>query len=148
MLSPIQRWIIFGVFCLATVGFMSLEASLIWAMIDKGSSGGSTVAAVMNTTVLGGIGFLFKKLVEDTFVKPELLPMGRLHRLAMDRSGIIEDGRRSNREVFETRKALVTGTLRFVEETLQGWVPGSHLELCVFGRCKRATAVQLLRLQP
>ncbi|BAV48093.1 hypothetical protein MesoLj113a_19360 [Mesorhizobium sp. 113-1-2] len=132
MLSPIQRWIIFGVFCLATVGFMSLEASLIWAMIDKGFSGGSTVAAVMNTTVLGGIGFLFKKLVEDTFVKPELLPMGRLHRLATDRSGIIEDGRRSNREVFETRKALVTGTLRFVEETLQGWVPGSHFELCVF----------------
>ncbi|TIT31921.1 MAG: hypothetical protein E5W65_27060 [Mesorhizobium sp.] len=132
MLSPIQRWIIFGVFCLATVGFMSLEASLIWAMIDKGFSGGSTVAALMNTTVLGGIGFLFKKLVEDTFVKPELLPMGRLHRLATDRSGIIEDGRRSNREVFETRKALVTGTLRFVEETLQGWVPGSHFELCVF----------------
>lgn len=132
MLSPIQRWIIFGVFCLATVGFMSLEASLIWAMIDKGFSGGSTVAALMNTTVLGGMGFLFKKLVEDTFVKPELLPMGRLHRLATDRSGIIEDGRRSNRDVFETRKALVTGTLRFVEETLQGWVPGSHFELCVF----------------
>jgi hypothetical protein len=58
--------------------------------------------------------------------------MGRLHRLATDRSGIIEDGRRSNRDVFETRKALVTSTLRFVEETLQGWVPGSHFELCVF----------------
>ncbi len=132
MLNPIQRWIIFGLFCFATVGLMSLEGFLIFAMIDKGFSGGSTVAALMNTTVLGGIGFLFKKLVEDTFVKTELLPMGRLHRLATDRSGIIEDGRRSNRDVFETRKALVTGTLRFVEETLQGWVPGSHFELCVF----------------
>ncbi|MEI9415751.1 hypothetical protein [Mesorhizobium sp. Cs1321R2N1] len=132
MLNPTQRWIIFGMFCLATVGFMSLEASLVWAMVDKGFSGGSTVAAIMNTTVLGGIGFLFKKLVEDTFVKAELLPMTRLHRLATDRSGIIEDARRSKRDTFETRKSLVTGTLRFVEETLQGWVSGSHLELCVF----------------
>lgn len=132
MLNPIQRWIIFGLFCLATMCFMALEAFLIWSMIDKGFSGGSTVAALLNTTVLGGLGFLFKKLVEDTFVKAELLPMGRLHRLATDRSGILEDGRRSNRDAFETRKALVTGTLRFVEETLQGWVPGSHFELCVF----------------
>lgn len=132
MLNPIQRWIIFGLFCLATVGSMSLEGFLIFSMIDKGFSGGSTVAALINTTVLGGIGFLFKRLVEDTFVNNELLPMGRLHRLATDRSGIIEDGRRSSRDVFETRKALVTGTLRFVEETLQGWVPGSHFELCVF----------------
>ncbi len=132
MLNPIQRWIIFCVFCLATMSFMSLEGFLIFAMVDKGFSGGSTVAALMNTTVLGGLGFLFKRLVEDTFVKSELLPMGRLHRLATDRSGIIEDGRRSNRDVFETRKALVTNTLRFVEETLQGWVPGSHFELCVF----------------
>jgi hypothetical protein len=114
------------------MSFMSLEGFLIFAMVDKGFSGGSTVAALMNTTVLGGLGFLFKRLVEDTFVKSELLPMGRLHRLATDRSGIIEDGRRSNRDVFETRKALVTNTLRFVEETLQGWVPGSHFELCVF----------------
>lgn len=132
MLSPIQRSIIFGLFCLATLGSMCLEGFLIFAMVDKGFSGGSTVAALMNTTVLGGIGFLFKKIVENTFVKAELLPMGRLHRLATDRSGIIDDGRRSHRDVFETRKALVTSTLRFVEETLQGWVPGSHFELCVF----------------
>ncbi|WP_339821507.1 hypothetical protein [Sulfitobacter dubius] len=86
----------------------------------------------MNTMVLGGIGVLFKKLVEDTFVKPELLPMDRLHQLATTRNKILETARRNKQDVLETRKALVTDTLQFIEKTLHGWVPGAHFELCVF----------------
>lgn len=119
-------------FCITTVVCLGLEAKLVWSMIDKGFSGGSTVAAVMNTLVLGGVGLLFKRLVEDTFVKPELLPMSRLRQFATERSGILESARKSNQDEFDVRKALVTNTLQFVESTLRGWVPGEHFELCVF----------------
>ena len=132
MLNSIQRSIIFGIFCIATLAVVGLDVALVWAMIANGFSSGATVAAIMNTLFLGGIGLLFKRLVEDAFIKPELLPMSKLHQLATERSGILENARRNNQDSFDTRRALITSTLKFVESTLQGWIPGSHFELCVF----------------
>lgn len=132
MLNSFQRSTIFGIFCVATLVCVGLDVALVWAMIANGFSSGATVAAVMNTLFLGGIGLQFKRLIEDAFIKPELLPMSKLHQLATERSGILESARRNNQDSFDTRRALVTSTLRFVESTLQGWIPGSHFELCVF----------------
>lgn len=132
MLNSTQRWIIFALFCLATITCLGIEVVLVWSMINKDFSAGSTVATVMSTLLLGGIGVLFKKIVENTFVKPEMLPMDRLHQLATERSSILENSRINNQDEFQTKRLLITKTLQFTERTLNGWIPGTHFEFCVF----------------
>ena len=132
MLNSGQRWTIFVIFCLSVILCLGLEALLIWSMITEGFSGGKPVAAVLNTLLLGGLGLMFNKMVENTFVTPEILPMARLHQLATKRSRILDSARSSGLDIFETKRELVTNTLQFMEATLTGWASGSHLEFCVF----------------
>jgi hypothetical protein len=65
-------------------------------------------------------------------LKSEVLPIRRLQRLASERNTTIDGAGSSGQSTYEARKSLVTGTLKFAEETLRGWIPGSHFELCVF----------------
>ena len=55
-----------------------------------------------------------------------------LHRFAAERCRIIEQAMQSEQDPFITRQVLVGNTLKFAEESLTGWVSGSHFELCVF----------------
>jgi hypothetical protein len=114
------------------IGFLALEAYVVWAIVDKGFTNTRAVTGLLGGGLLLGIGLQFKKLFENNFLKREVLPMRRLHKLATERSSINEVARRANRDVFETRQALVTNTLKFIEETLHNWVKGTHFELCVF----------------
>jgi hypothetical protein len=129
MLAPLQRWIVFIVFCIATLVFLSLEAYLIWSVIDNGLTVGKGIGTLLNAGGLAGCGVLFHKLIEMNFLNREILPMARLRGLASGRNVII---RRNNQDIYGIRRELVTNVLRFAEETLRGWIPGSHLELCVF----------------
>jgi hypothetical protein len=61
-----------------------------------------------------------------------MLNITNLHRFASARCSIIENALRGGQELYLTRQDLVTNTLKFCEESLRGWVPGSHFELCVF----------------
>ena len=61
-----------------------------------------------------------------------MLNTTHLHRFASARCNIIENTLRSGEDLYATRQNLVTNTLKFSEESLKGWVPGSHFELCVF----------------
>jgi hypothetical protein len=131
MLSIWQSRSIFVLFMLATAGFLGLEGYLLWAMIAQGFPGGAIVTTALNTVVLGACAKNFSRLIEKAFLDKEALPMERLHRNAAERNRIVEQGN-NGKPIFETKRALVTNTLRFAEETLKGWVPGTHLELCVF----------------
>ena len=81
---------------------------------------------------LGGLGAIFKKMLDAAFLAREVLPTARLQRLHSERVAIIAGRPPSDHGSFETRRALVTNALRFAEETLNGWIKGSHFELCVF----------------
>jgi hypothetical protein len=71
-------------------------------------------------------------MTSRTFLQSSVMPPHRLHRFASERCSIIENAIRSDQDPYLTRQNLVTNTLKFSEESLRGWVPGSHFELCVF----------------
>jgi hypothetical protein len=122
MLNALQRWIIFGLFCLATIILIGTETYLAWAMIEKGFTAGKGVAAVLSSGLLAGCGIVFRKLLEANFLKQEVLPMSRLHRLTSERSSLIENARNTNQTIYETRRSFIVNTLRFAEETMRSWV--------------------------
>jgi hypothetical protein len=132
MLSILHRNILFVLFCFALVTVILLEVYIVWAMFEYGFSVGKGVIAALSSGVLAGCGVVFLKLLEANFLKREILPMSRLHRQATERNSIVEHAQRGAQDKYETRRLLVTNTLRFAEETLRGWVSGSHFELCVF----------------
>jgi hypothetical protein len=101
-------------------------------MIHTGVDSGKISGAAFSTGMLAGCGVLFLRLIEANFLSRETLPMSRLHRLASDRNTILDSSARGEQSVFETRRSITANTLRFAEETLRGWVPGSHFELCIF----------------
>jgi hypothetical protein len=129
VLDILQRRMIFYLFVGATTIFLGLEAYLIWSTIERGLTVGKGVGGVVSSGGLYGCFVFFKKLLEANFLGKEILPMSRLHRLSLEKNEIL---RRSGQNIYDTRKSLVTTTLKFAEETLRGWIPGSHLELCVF----------------
>jgi hypothetical protein len=116
---------------LATLSVFGLEIYLIWAMVANGFSAGPAVTAVLNGSALGACAAIFMRLVQKSFLDKEALPMERLHRNTAERNRIVDQAN-GGMPLFDVKKALVTNTLRFAEETLNGWIPGTHLELCVF----------------
>lgn len=129
MLTRAQRNLLFWIFC-AIIGIgVGLEVYLVYSMIEKGATLAKGIAAA---GLIVGCGTLFMKMVQAQFLDREVLPTDRLHRFASARTTLIEDAWRNGKPLYETRRSLINNTLRFAEETLQGWVPGSHFELCVF----------------
>jgi len=72
-----------------------------------------------------------RRWITKTFLQSGTPPF-RLHRFASERCSIIENAIRSDQDPYLTRQNLVRNTLKFCEESLSDWVPGSHFELCVF----------------
>lgn len=132
MISLGQRNIIFVLFIAATAGFFMLEAYMVWSMFANGLEVSKLAATAVNTTVLAGCAKVFLNLFNQHFLKSEVLPIRRLQRLVSERNTAIDGVRNSAPNNYETRRSLITSTLRFGEETLRGWIPGSHFELCVF----------------
>jgi len=132
MLNLAQRWIIFTLFCAITLGCGCLEFYIIKTAVDNGLDWGKGFGALFGTGILAGCGVIFQQLVRANFLKGDRVKTSRLHLLATERTSIVRQKSQVNSDEFGTRRDLITNTLKFAEETLRGWIPGSHFELCVF----------------
>jgi len=132
MLNTVQRWIVFSLFCIFATVCVAVEVYLVYSLVQKEFSNIKVISVFLNTTVLLWIGRKFGEMTSRTFLQPSVMPPNRLHRLGSERCSIIENAIRSDQDPYLTRQNLVTCTLKFSEESLRGWVPGSHFELCVF----------------
>jgi hypothetical protein len=132
MLNTTQRWIVFSLFCLFATVFVSIEVYFVYSLIQKEVSNIKVVLTILNTGVIALFARGFWKLISKTFLESRIMPPDRLHRFASERCSIIENAYRSGQDAYLTRQNLITNTLKFSEESLRGWVPGSHFELCVF----------------
>jgi hypothetical protein len=101
--------------------------------VFQGFSGGKAAAAVVNGGLMAIAGKLFLKVAKKEFLDPnDLISFSKLHRFASDRCRILDQHGQVNVDDYATRQRLITEVLRFAEESLRGWLPGSHFELCVF----------------
>ncbi len=132
MLTTAQRWIIFVIFCLIVLTCVTVEACLVYSVVEKGFTNTKLVSAFLAGGLLVGCRRPFMLMISRNFLKSNVLSSARLQKLSSERCTIIENARRSNEEVYLTRGNLIRNTLKFCEESLKGWVPGSHFELCVF----------------
>jgi len=132
MLNRVQRGIIFMIFCAIVVTSAVGEAYIVYSIVENSFTGTKLVSGFLNGGLLVGCGRLFMLMISRNFLKSGVLSSGRLQRLSSERCSIIENARSSKDAVFLTRANLIRNTLKFCEESLQGWVPGSHFELCVF----------------
>ncbi|KQV78112.1 hypothetical protein [Rhizobium sp. Root1220] len=132
MLSLGQRNTVFGLFIAATAGFLVLEGYMLWSIVANGVDITKAFTTIITTSVLAGCGKVFLSMLNQHFLKSEILPMRRLQRLISERNTAIDDVSKSGQNTYDARRSLITGTLKFGEETLRGWIPGSHFELCVF----------------
>src|SRR5206468_6301207 len=132
MLNTTQRWIVFVLFCVFATVCIGLEVYLVYSLVQREYSNIKAISAFLNASVLVWIGRRFGEMISSTFLKPSIMPPDRLYRFASERCSIIENAPRSGEQIYLTRRNLITNTLKFSEECLRGWVPGSHFELCVF----------------
>jgi hypothetical protein len=129
MLNVRERRSLFVLFCIFTTVCVVVEIGLIYEIVEKGFTNTKVLSAA---AVLFAIGQSFVRLVNKTFLESrELLPEV-LQRSASERCNIIDGARHSNEDVYLTRQKLVTNTLKFSEQALNGWVKGSHFEFCLF----------------
>jgi len=131
LLNTIQRWIIFALFCLFATASVALEVYLVYSLVQEKFSNIQAFTAIVNGGLVFAFSRLFIQMISRTFLKPSIRP-DRLHRFASERCGIIENAQHSGQDEYLSRQRLITNTLKFSEESLRGWVPGSHFELCVF----------------
>jgi hypothetical protein len=132
MLNTMQRWIVFLLFCLFATVCVGGEVYLGYSLVHGEITSIKALSAFLNTTVLVLIGRKFGEMISKTFLQSSIMPPERLHRFASERCSIIQNSIRSQQDPYLTRQNLITSTLKFSEESLRGWVPGSHFELCVF----------------
>jgi hypothetical protein len=132
MLNTAQRSIVFYLFCIFTIVCVGLEVYLVYSLVQREITSIKTITTFLNTTVLVLISRKFGEMISRTFLQSSIMPPDRLHRFASERCSIAENAIRSHQDIYLARQNLVTNTLKFSEESLRGWVPGSHFELCVF----------------
>jgi hypothetical protein len=132
MLNRTQRWIVFFLFCIFSTVCIGGEVYLVYSLVHGEITNIKAISAFLNTTVLVLIGRKFGEMISKTFLQSSIIPPERLHRFASERCSIIQNAISSRQDAYLTRQNLITNTLKFSEESLRGWVPGSHFELCVF----------------
>ncbi len=129
MLTTKERRSVFVLFCIFTIICVIVEVGLIYEIVEKGFTNMKALSAVV---VLFAIGQTFVKLVNKTFLESSILVPTALQRSSSERCNIISNAQRSGEDTYLTRQKLITNTLKYSEESLKGWVPGSHFEFCVF----------------
>jgi hypothetical protein len=132
LLNTTQKWIVFVLFCLYATACVALEGFLVYSIVKYQFGALKITATFLNTSVLVWIGRRFGEMISKTFLKSDVVSPDRLYRIASDRCGTVENARRSGEAQYQTRRSLIGNTLKFSEESLRGWVAGSHFELCVF----------------
>lgn len=133
MLKPSERPTVFVIFCGITIACVIVDIFLIHAMVAQGFTAGKVVIGVLNLTVTGAVGGIFVKVATKALLEPDdIISFNKLHRFASDRCQILEQDELAKIDDYAIRQRLVTETLRFAEESLRGWLRGSHFELCIF----------------
>lgn len=132
MLSRAQRWVVFILTCLFALACVAAELYLLYSIVHDGFTNVKAASSVLSAGILFLFGRGFWKLSSKTFLEPSITSPDRLHRFASERCRIIENARVSGEDIYRDKRILITNTLKFSEECLRGWIPGSHFELCVF----------------
>lgn len=133
MLRPHERYTVFTLFCIFATACIALEGYLVYSMIAEGFTGGKAVTVVLNGSLLFAVGKVFLRVVSKTFLEPDdVISFSKLHRFASDRCRILDEDGRAGIDDYASRQRLITELLGFAEESLHGWLPGSHFELCIF----------------
>lgn len=133
MLKPRERSTVFVLFCLFTIGWVISEGYLGYSMISRGFSWGKGLTSVINLSIMYATGKVFVKVLSKTFLEPDsVISFTKLYRFASDRCRVLHQDIEADLDAFATRQHLVTEILQFAEESLHGWLPGSHFELCIF----------------
>jgi hypothetical protein len=122
MLNTVERWIVFAILCMITVGAVVFEGFLLYSLIDKEPSWAQALMTIAATGLLYTVARLFIKISHRTFVHRSVLPVAQSHRFASERCGIVENAKRTGQDPYLTRRHLVTNTLKFAEECLRGWL--------------------------
>lgn len=132
MLSKGQRQIVFALFCVFAVACAGAELFVLVSLVANPSDAlAKAFAAVVGAGLLGGIGVLFVRLVDKTFVSGTLAPVAILSDLASERSRLLDSNTNAALD-FSARRDLMTATLEFAETCLRPWVAGTHFEFSVF----------------
>jgi hypothetical protein len=133
MLNPRERSTVFTLFCLFTIAWVIFETYLGYSMVSGGFSWGKGITSAVNLSVMYATGKLFVKVLSKTFLEPDsVISFTKLHHFASDRCRVLDHDVQAGLDDFAARQHLVTEILRFAEESLHGWLAGSHFEFCVF----------------
>jgi hypothetical protein len=132
MLSQQQKRVIFYIFCIVILIFAGVEVAIVWNFLSQGFNTGNGVAVFVNSSFLAACGELFRRMVKSNFSQGDKIQLVRLHKHFADRSKVLADLSTADPDEFAIRTAAISNTLKFAEQTLRGWLPGTHLEFCVF----------------
>jgi hypothetical protein len=132
MLNYRDGRLIFWLMCLAIFVGIMIQLGMAVAFVAGGTLSSKLLGSILNGGIVAACIPTFRKLLEKHFISKEILPFSRLHHYASDRSDTLRDTPIDSRNAFLLRQSLIAKTLRLAEETLHGWCPGSHFELCVF----------------
>jgi hypothetical protein len=128
-----ERTTVFVMFCCFTIVCLIIEVYLCYSMISNGFTAGKAVTGLVDGSIMVACGKLFVRVVSKAFLQPDdIISFSKLHRFASDRCRIVDQDAQADLDDFATRQHLLTEILSFAEESLRGWLPGSHFELCIF----------------
>lgn len=133
MLDSWQRSVVFYLVCAFAVAGVAVEIAVILKIVFDGAA--ITQSEAIISAVAGSVAVAFGWVLRDMAVKSFLtlakVPVERLHRYGAERA-VIHTKENPVEDQYVFRQVLVSTTLKFAEECLRGWIPGTHLELCVF----------------
>lgn len=132
MLNSIERWIVFAILCIVTLGAFVLEGFIIYSFLTKDISWLQGTLTALNSGIFYAVARQFIAIIRSTFLQRGVAPLDRLHRYSSERTRIIDNAARGRHDAYLTRQLLVTNTLKFAEESFRNWLRGTHFEVSVF----------------
>lgn len=131
MLRLAERRTIFILYCAILISGVATETILAL----RGVSILNSLLGLLVGFLIGGAlersPSLYIKMISQNFLNIGVTP-NRLHQFSSERYRIIADASQSGEDKFVTRTKLVRNTLKFCEDCMTGWVPGTHFEFCSF----------------
>jgi hypothetical protein len=130
VLKPIERSTAFVLCCVFTAACAGLEVFLCYSMIAMGFTVGKAVIGVLNLMVMFAT---WRAILRVVSKEPEhVISFSKLDLFSPDRYRLFEKDINAGLDDYTTRQYIVTEILKFAEEFLHEWLPGSHFELSIF----------------
>ena len=130
MLKSIERSTAFVLFCIITTACVGFEVFLCYSTIAAGFTFGKAAIGVLNLAVLYATWKAF--LAVASREQEDGISFSKLDRFSSDRYRLLEKDIHAGLDDYATRQYILTEILRFAEEFLHEWLPGSHFELSIF----------------